>query len=202
MGRARIWLALGLLAVLGLFVGLPVYQYFRSVGEPPVDEPVPALCRLDSGVLARAGVPSWQGARTSSWQLPASAELRCRWVAGQGEHVRERRLEVKVVDFVGPFGRSAPLDRAREHFRQGAEFYARPSGEHEIVESLGDEALFYRDFGASAFQVAGILVRAGARVYDVSYTGSDKALTDLRRMPEGEAEAAVREIGAALAERG
>lgn len=70
--KKRRWLkAVGVLLIVvvllaGLVAGYLLLAYNRSVGAPPIADPVPEQCTLSSAVLARAGTPSWQGGRSSS----------------------------------------------------------------------------------------------------------------------------------------
>lgn len=175
----------GLLAVvlllIGLVAGYLLLAYNRSVGAPPIADPVPEQCTLSASVLARAGTTSWQGGPLFAGGKGRSG-VNCRWVAAEDESIRMRRLTVQIVDY-----ESAAAAKKR--------LKSRAKGlQAEPLEGDAADAVVVSADGAAT-----LVARAGEMVFEIEYVGSDKrffsAITDDEvAVPAAEAQAAAQAV--------
>lgn len=146
-----------LLVVPALLAGYLYLTYSRSVGAPPIADPVPAQCEMPGELLDQVGTPSWQGG-----PLRVDGKVRgvtCEWVAAEEENVRLRRLSVTV-------DRHPSAGSAKKAVSAIAKELGDGTAEQDGV---GDQAMV-----RSVDGVANLVARRGRVVVGLEIAGSDK----------------------------
>lgn len=196
--KKRTGLILGLsgggVVVLGVGITLAVFAsgYYKSVGSAPSSATPPAECQVAPDLLAKIGNTSYVSDAAPNANVPDLKQIGCAWRPPESENVRDRGLNVYIAEYSGDDAEGA----AQRSFHQ-----YHDEGPTEDVPGIGDRAVLTRLQTSSAFSGAKMEVLQGPASFSVELSGWDKGFFANGRIPQEEADSAVKLMAAEIVKR-
>ncbi|MEU4802048.1 hypothetical protein [Actinosynnema sp. NPDC023587] len=197
--------------VVGLAVGAVVLivggvfgkLYLDYSGEPgggPGEQPI-AGCELSAELRSAAHVSSFRLVQAPHEGEKGLKQTHCAWEQTKGRDGRDPRvLSFLVYDFAKFSDKQdRNLEQAKGNY-SGFTGYA--SGQQaKPVPDLGDEAILVAPSAKADLTEVNLVVRKGAVVWNIRYSGRDKGFFSDTGFPVEDAEAVVRKTGEELTRR-
>ncbi|MEU6152469.1 hypothetical protein ABZ816_20975 [Actinosynnema sp. NPDC047251] len=187
------------LVVAGVF-GKLYLDYSKEPGGGPGEQPI-ARCELSAELRSQAHVSSFRLVQAPHEGEKGLKQTHCAWEQTKGKDGRNPRvLSFLVYDF-DKFSDKPDrnLEQARNNY-SGFNSYA--SGQQaKPVPGLGDEAILVAPSQKADLTEVNLLVRKGAVVWNIRYSGHDKGFFSDAEFPIEDAEAVVRKTGEEVTKR-
>jgi len=204
-GKKRTGLIVGLavgavVLVVGGVFGKLYLDYSDEPGGGPGEQPV-AQCELSQELRAQAHVSSFRLVQAPHDSEKGLKMTQCAWEQTKGKDGRNPRvLSFHVYDF-SKFSdkQDRNLEQAKNNY-SGFNVYAWGQ-QAKPIQGLGDEAIIVAPSAPADLTEANLLVRKGAVVWNIRYSGRDKGFFSDSEFPIGDAEAVVRKTAEELTKR-
>ncbi|MEV0678425.1 hypothetical protein AB0I60_18105 [Actinosynnema sp. NPDC050436] len=186
--------------VVGGVFGKLYLDYSREPGGGPGEQPIPR-CEISEGLRSQAHVSSFRLVQAPHEGEKGLKQTHCAWEQTKGEDGRDpRTLSFLVYDY-GRFSdkQDRNLEQAKSNY-SGFTSYA--SGQQaKPVQGLGDEAILVAPSAKADLTEVNLLVRKGAVVWNIRYSGRDRGFFSDTEFPVEDAEAVARKTAEELTGR-
>ncbi len=186
--------------VVGGVFGKMYLSYAEEPGGGPGEKPI-AQCELGADLLGQAHVSSFRLVQAPHEGDKGLKQSHCAWEQTKGKDGRNPRvLSFLVYDF-DKFSDKPDrnLEQAKSNY-SGFNVYANGQ-QAKPVQGLGDEAIIVAPSAPADLTEANLVVRKGAVVWNIRYSGRDKGFFSDSPFPLEDAEAIVRKTAEELTKR-